>query len=306
MELYKKYRPETFGDVVGNEKALAVLTSKIEKKSVPHTILFSGSSGCGKTTIARILAREIGCSDFDYVEMNCSNYRGVDMVRDIDQKARLSPASGKVKVYVWDECQSLTADAQSAALKLLEDTPEHCYFFLCTTHPEKLKEAIKTRCFNVKVDLLSDAEMKRLICRVVKAEKKSITKEAVSGLVTGAMGSPRRGLVGLDRIIDLSEKEQASAAETAAEEQSAIKDLSYALFKRKGWTEVSKILQSLKNEEPEAIRNAVMGMASACLLGGGWGNDMGQVACVLEQFSEPFFDSRFNGVVLASFNCIEE
>src|SRR5688572_25883760 len=138
MELYKKFRPKTLKGVVGQEGAVSSLQSMIDKGRLPHTILFSGPSGCGKTTIARILKGILECSDLDFFEINCADFKGIDMVRDIRRYVGIPPLHGKSRVWLIDEAHQLTKDAQNAFLKLLEDTPKHAYFMLATTDPQKL------------------------------------------------------------------------------------------------------------------------------------------------------------------------
>ena len=136
-ELYKKHRPKTLARVVGNKSTVEALRSMLEARTLPHTLLFHGPSGTGKTTLARIVKNELGCLPTDFHEHNSSDFRGIDFIRELRSKVNLA-AAGPCRVWIIDECHQLTRDAQNAALKILEDTPSHVYFFLCTTDPQKL------------------------------------------------------------------------------------------------------------------------------------------------------------------------
>src|SRR5437773_2031788 len=128
-ELYKKHRPRKFADVVGQPRAVAALESMVAAGEVPHSVLFAGPSGTGKTTLARILARELGCGK-NFKEINAAESRGIDSIREVQSVMGLAPMGGKCRVWLWDEAHRLTPDSQSALLKTLEDTPSHVYFML--------------------------------------------------------------------------------------------------------------------------------------------------------------------------------
>ena len=150
-ELYKKHRPKNLKRVFGQSVAIGTLKPLIEAKQVPHSLLLTGPSGCGKTTLARILVKELKCAKADFMEVNCADFRGIDTVRDIRTRMMQAPIGGDCRVWLIDEAHMLTSAAQTAFLKMLEDTPDHIYFFLATTHPQKLLKTIKTRCTEIKL-----------------------------------------------------------------------------------------------------------------------------------------------------------
>ncbi len=301
-ELYKVYRPKTLAEVIGNEGTIQSLQNMLEKKKLPHTLLLYGPSGCGKTTIGRILRRELGCGLLDYQEKNVSDFRGIDTIRDIAQVMPMAPSSGKCRIFLLDECHQLTKDAQNAALKILEDTPSHVYFILCTTDPAKLIPTVRKRCMPLPVELLDNEQMLKLLRRVNKKAELDVSTDHLELIAENCEGSARQALVLLDKVSHLAGKARGKAIhERLDEERSEVIDLCRLLLKRGGWADVARLLRELKDVEEEKIRWAVMGYMNAILLSG---KRMDQAAQVLQNFERPFYDSHRNGLTLACYTSI--
>ena len=301
-ELYKRYRPKSLSRMLGNGPTIAVLKNMLETKRLPHTILFWGSSGTGKTTLGRILRKELECSDLDFKEMNCSDVRGIDSIRAISRTTKLAPAGGPCRVYLLDEVHQWSKDAQHAALKMLEDTPEHVYFFLCTTNPEKLLKTIRTRCCEMALELLSDVDLSRLIKRTCKKEKKEIPSSHLEDLVDHSDGSARRCMVLLDKLLNLPEDQWTEALKRAKEERSESIELCRALMKGATWNKISEMLRGLTSE-PESARYAVLGYARSALIGK-WFKDKQKAYDVICAFSDNFYDSKAAGLAAACYEVI--
>ncbi len=162
--LYRKYRPQGFADVIGQDSVVKALSGAIKNKTIAHAYLFAGSRGIGKTSIARIFAREIGTTPNDIYEIDAASNRGIDDIRALRDAVGTLPFESEFKVYIIDEVHMLTKEAFNALLKTLEEPPKHVVFILATTEVYKLPETIVSRCqvFEFKrptVDILKDTVM---------------------------------------------------------------------------------------------------------------------------------------------------
>ena len=300
-ELYKKYRPNTFDEVIGQDEAVATLKDLGKRKAMPHTILLSGPSGCGKTTIARILRKKMKCGDADFIEANAAQTRGIDFVRSVQSKVNLIPISGTCRVWLIDEVGNLTSDAQHAFLKLLEDTPKHAYFILATTDPQKLKKTIRTRCTEIKVRLLNIKELSALVNTVTKKESSTLTEDVVSKLVDHSDGSARKALVLLHSIIGLENEDAQLDAISKGDHRAQAIELCRALISKKPWPEVAEILKTIE-DEPETLRYAVLGYSRSIMLKGG--KMLPRAHMIVEEFSEPFYTSGQAGLCAACYRVL--
>lgn len=305
MSLYLKYRPQTLDQVRGNNLTRTALEKMLTPEKIqdcPHTFLFHGPTGCGKTTMARIVAKELGCIGMDLVELDSAHFRGIDTVREIRKNSQFAPMEGRCRAWIIDECHKMTNDAQNALLKILEDTPSHVYFILCTTDPQKLLPTIRGRCSEYQVEPLDSAVMKRLLVRVAKEEGEIITDEVCEQIIQDSFGLPRNALQILEQVLAVSEEERLEMAKKAAEQQSQVIELCRALM-RKGttWDVIRKILEGLKGQDAEEIRRIVLGYCQAVLLK----TDNVLAARIMEEFWEPTYNIGFPGVVYACYSVIK-
>jgi DNA polymerase-3 subunit gamma/tau len=301
MSLYNKYRPTTFDQVRGNTQLVSTLQGMLkDKKTFPHTILFHGGTGCGKTTLARIIATELGCSGEDYQEINSANFRGIDTVRDLISKCMFKPLEGDVRVYVLDEIHKMTGEAQNALLKPLEDTPQHVYFILCTTEPHKLLDTIRGRCSQFQVNPLGDNQMYSLLRRIARDEGQELEREIYDQIIQDSVGHPRNAIQILEQVLRAPVDQRLEIARQAAVEQSQVIELCRALLSGEKWDKVKDILTGLKTMEAEDIRRVVLGYCQAVLLKSK--ND--RAAFILESFWEPTYNIGFPGIVYCCYKII--
>lgn len=301
IELYKQYRPKTLREVIGQSGAIKSLEKMIVSDKIPHVILLTGPSGVGKTTIARILKQHLHCSDQDFVERNCADFRGVDDIREIRRHAGFCSLSGSCRIFLIDECHKLTKDAQDAFLKLLEDTPKKVYFILCTTEPQKLLKTVITRASQIKLASMAADDLRVVLKSVIKKEGFVVSEGVVDQLVEAAEGSARKALVILEQVGQLEDEEdQLKAIQTVSySKEDAITLCRHLCNPRVNWADVGKVLQGLKDQEQdtEGIRYAVLGYFRSILVKGG--PLAPRAFMIIDIFSRNFYDSKHAGLTAA-------
>lgn len=267
MSLYLKYRPENFENMVGHKNIINSLITLLSSDTLPHAFIFSGPSGTGKTTFARILANVLKADKNDIIEINVANTNGVDYIRELSSSAKYVPLLGQNKVFILDECQQLTKEAQNCLLKILEDSPLHSYFILCTTDSAKLITTIKNRCTSYNLTILSNKEIEEILNRVIKEEKMCISEDVFNLIVYKAEGCPRKALVLLNQVKDISDLDEAcKLLADELDKENEIIDLCKLLIKRPkvSWKEVVKVFENV-NIEPEQIRIIFAGYLAGAL-----------------------------------------
>ncbi len=206
VALYRKYRPHTFKDVVGQEQVVDLLVNSIKQNKISHAYLFCGGRGTGKTSVARIVAREIGCNPEDIIEIDAASNRGIDEIRELREAVRTAPFSSPYKIYIIDEAHMLTKEASNALLKTLEEPPSHVIFILATTDPEKLPATIVSRCQKVVFKNPSNETLSNQLTRVAEQEGFTLPTDSAALVAIHGKGSYRDALGILEQILAVSDK----------------------------------------------------------------------------------------------------
>ena len=227
--LYRRYRPETFAELIGQSQVTDPLRTALRTDRVNHAYLFSGPRGCGKTTSARILARCLNCAEgptdtpcgkcascielardgggsLDVVEIDAASHNGVDDARDLRERAAFAPARDRYKIFILDEAHMVTPQGFNALLKLVEEPPDHIKFIFATTEPEKVIGTIRSRTHHYPFRLVPPAQMLDYVQQLCESEKVTVQPGVLPLVVRAGGGSVRDTLSLLDQLISGSER----------------------------------------------------------------------------------------------------
>lgn len=213
IALYRKYRPETFDEVIGQDHIVKAIGGALKAGKVAHAYLLCGPRGIGKTTVARIIAHELGSSVNDIYEMDAASNRGIDDVRDIRENVQTLPFDSKYKVYILDEVHMFTKDAWNALLKTIEEPPEHVIFILATTELEKVPETIISRCQSFIFKKPTDVVLAQVVTNIAKKEGYAIEEGGAELIALLADGAFRDALGTLQKVISFSKDKKLSLKE---------------------------------------------------------------------------------------------
>lgn len=215
VALYRKYRPQSFKDVIGQDHVVSALKGALKEGNTAHAYLFFGSRGTGKTSVARIFAHELGAKDADIHEIDAATYTSVDNIRALREEAQVLPFESERKVYIVDEVHMLSKSAFNAFLKTLEEPPEHVVFILATTELEKVPDTIQSRCQVFTFKKPTTKAISEMVAKVAKAEGFSLEKASAELIGILADGSFRDAQSILQKIISSSSDKKVSLDEVA-------------------------------------------------------------------------------------------
>ncbi len=294
--LYNKYRPINFGEVIGQDAVVKSLSKAVEADR-SHAYLFTGPSGVGKTTLARITAGEAignGMTAANLHEVDAATHTGVDAMREINRSLQYRALGGNpTKVVIIDECQLLSKNAWTALLKSVEEPSEHVYWIFCTTEPGKVPKTLKTRSIRYDLDPVDEDEIFNLLCTIADLEDSGAPDEVLEAIAENCEGSPRQALVYLEQCMYCDTASEARNLIKAAGQSKEIIDLCRFLVTSdsRSWSKVINLITPLRHLDPESIRVSVVNYVSVVLLNTKEGKKAPKLLHILDQFSGPYNSS---------------
>ena len=289
--LYNKYRPQRFADVAGQSHVVRILQNALVHKRVSHAYLFSGERGTGKTTVGRILAKALNCqrgiqpepcndcehcrsvgneSFLDLIEIDAASHTSVNDIRDLREKVRYRPASGRYKVYLIDEVHQLSRSAYNAFLKTLEEPPDHAVFILATTDPHRVLPTVRSRCQHLRFKRIDHAQMIGQLERIVRLEEAMADDQALALIARNAEGSLRDALGLLEQGLAyaenrLTERQMRELLGTAGYEGVSI--VAAAIARGSAVDAMTALARSIDDgADPTALHRQLVGFFRAVLM----------------------------------------
>jgi DNA polymerase-3 subunit gamma/tau len=265
-------RPKQLSKIVGQDKTVAIVEAQFKSGRIPHFILVSGNSGCGKTSLARIIAMKLQnttldeqISKYDIREINASDKNGIDDIRSLIESVKFKPIAPSVaKIIIMDESHQLTTQAQNALLKVTEDIPNHLYFIFCTSNPTKIMVALKRRAFVINMTGISDKCITELLEMAAdKVGFNESVKPLKDLMVSNEISSPGMILQAAEKFFNGCTAEESLL--TSSTTETDMRTLCN-LVSKGDWKSASKIMKEIKKEDVYPIRNCILGYLKTILL----------------------------------------
>lgn len=253
QSLYRVYRPQSFKEVIGQDQVVGPLTEQIASGKVGHAYLFSGSRGLGKTSIARIFARELKTDERDIVELDAASNNKVENVRELNESVFTLPFNSERKVYILDEVHMLSTGAWNALLKTLEEPPAHVIFILATTELEKVPETVRSRCQVFTFKKPSRQGLSELVLSVAKKEGYAVEPAAADLIALLGDGSYRDALSVLEKALASSKDKKLTREETEKATGAPRHALVHTLVEALGVGNTEKALATVRTTAEQGI-----------------------------------------------------
>ena len=263
MSLYNIVRPSRVCDIIGNDSVVKAIQQLLDRPERPHVYLLKGPVGCGKTTLALILATGFDCKEDNIIKINAAGNNGIDAMRQLSSDARTYGMGGGNKCYILDECHAITKEGWDELLDVLEFCPSHCYFIFCTTEPNKVRKAARSRCTEYELNTLTEEEIKRLLNNVCTLIELTIDPDIIEGISCVCGGSPRDAIQLLEQVIGITNIDEALELIVKGSEKDAnVLDLCKMLMadpklRFSNWKKIIRTFDAIK-AEPEVIRKSIL------------------------------------------------
>jgi len=298
MAFANKYRPVTVDQMMGDKHLFKSCLKTIKAKEPPHTWLIHGPRGCGKTTLARILANSIDC---EILEVNGADKRNIDDARSVAELSRYRPLGKENLAIIIDEVHCLSKYAQSTLLKPLEEPTSFCFYFLCTTDPQELLKTTRSRCYQVQLGFLQSDQISQLLKDVSTAEGYTLPQKDLIEIANMVDGCPREALTKLEEYIGND-----GHISSIKDSETEVIELCRALVKKASWGKVVSLVQNLSKEDPEGIRRMVMRYCASCIKNETVSDSSYRARMIMECFRDPFFNDPKEQLAMAVFDAMND
>lgn len=293
MSLYNKYRPKQLSEIIGQDAVVESLEEVITRGET-QSFLFTGPAGTGKTTLARIVARKMGCKLQDRLEIDGATFTGIDDMRKVQDIIRYRPfGAGERRAVIGDEVHRLSQQAWDSLLKSVEEPPKHVVWLFCTTNPDKVPRTIHTRCATFKLKEIPDNELTDLVDKIAKQEGIKLPEQIRGLIVREAKGSARQALVNLEVCRKVTDRAKAVELLRTAIDSAETIDLCRFIVDGKGsWKKAMGLVKGLDGTNPEGIRIVVCNYLGTALENSTTEQSTTHLLTLLENFSTPFNQSE--------------
>lgn len=287
--LHLKYRPQHFDDVLGQDLVTDSL-KKVIAQRVAHAFIFTGESGVGKTTLARIVAAKLGCTQSGLLELDAATHSGADEMRQVAEDVKYKPLDGTARVVIVDEAHVLSKTAWQTLLKPIEEPPGHVFWILCTTDPSKIPTTISTRCVSYALKPVKPDLLFALLQVVAEEEGYDTTEDILYLIAEESFGSPRQALTNLVQCHACENVKDAAKTISAVLEEGddATIELCRALVKGLTWSTAKKLLVNLAESNPESVRLVILAYMTTVLLKTESQDTAGKLVEIMDCFSQPY------------------
>lgn len=261
MTIHTKYRPETFGQVVGQKGVVASLQHALEQRR-SQAFLFTGPAGTGKTTLARIAAKQVGCDEIN--EIDAATNTGIEAMRQVIEQAQYLTLTGGNRAFIIDECHALSKAAWQSLLKILEEPPAHVFWFLCTTEANKVPATIKTRCIDYALQPLTRDQLKVVVNMAALGEGIVLPPDVLSLILEESNGSAREALTILAKVETAADVQEARVLMRREAAPVEAIDLARLIFSEQfDLKTLAAMCEKMKDENPESVRIVLFAYATS-------------------------------------------